>query len=75
MTDLQRFESFFKEMGIGFHPRPKRVTHFDKGAIRQSTTFVSVTQNHFHFDRDGRYLGAEADEMGYFVPRLSPEGK
>lgn len=71
MSDLEKFKQFFDEMGIVFRPSPHHVSKYDKGDLRKSKTVVSVTQCHFHFDEAENYLGAEADEMGYFIPRES----
>lgn len=57
-TDLYKFNEFYKKMGVAF-------SQWENGEV----TIVTVAQAHFRFDKDGKYVGVEADEMGGFQER------
>lgn len=60
MTDLEEFKVFFDCMGVAYRVSNDFVT---KGH------FVTVAQAIFIFDKDGRYIQVEDDEMGGVYPR------
>lgn len=85
MTDLERFESLFKETGVVFDKMEEDLTYTfeaeeafssDGGRVFRAVphTVLSPGQAHFFFDEDGRYFGVYWDDMGYFDPRKEDDG-
>jgi hypothetical protein len=50
----------------------RRLGHRDEDHWVGKGLIVSVSQCHFVFDTDGRFVGTHADDMGYFVQRVAP---
>jgi len=82
MNDLERFENFFKEMGVVYETleeceedffSPPTVLQpdgkFGKYHFSPPKTTLSVAQANFFFDEFGQYIGVHWD-MGYFNPRI-----
>lgn len=67
MTDLLRFEEFFKSMGVE-HEIATRMESF--AHPQYGVSCILVSQAIFWFDVDGKYVGVEDDEMGHFRPRI-----
>ncbi len=71
MNDYDKFRQFFDSMGT-VYGMPDNV---DQGDHRhgeepvESIFNLSVSQAHFCFDKDKRYIGVVSDEMGFFEPR------
>lgn len=70
MTELARFQQFFRDHGvkqeytdIGTAPKPKEAA--------EATCYVTVGQTHFYFDKDGVFIGYQLDEMGLWFSRES----
>ncbi len=63
MTDYEEFVAFFTCMGVGLEEWRNEY------GVYRGDHGISVAQTHFCFDADGRYIGALADEMGYFEKR------
>ena len=74
MNDYDRFLKFLKSMEIDCwrHENKGRMRHCDEP--RESKFVLTVSQAHFCFDRDKRYIGVVADDMGYFIARGEKEG-
>ena len=64
-SDIVKFESFFKAMGV---PYSKNFGH-EKLSDESGKDILSITQCHLHFF-ENVFIGAEADEMGFFVERI-----
>ncbi len=68
MNDIDKMMALFDELGVErCDPEPR-----DDGSLRAvngPTIWLSVSQAHFIFDVNGRYLGVLADELGGFDPR------
>ena len=56
--ELLEFQSFFNKHGVTFDKWK------DEGHI-----ILTVAQAHFHFDKNGNYLGAKDDEMSGWFPK------
>jgi len=71
-TEIEEFKQFFKRYGVScgghkYHP------DICSNRVSQNTEIlITVAQAHFHFDKAGKYLGVEADEMGGFDAREKP---
>ncbi len=78
MTDLDEFIAFFASKGIGASPyrcpeEEGQDVHplgwKDEAQWVGPRIMLSVSQCHFVFSPDGRFVGTHADDMGYFLPR------
>lgn len=67
MKDLERFKQCMESMGIHFTANEVDLTDGDSKAEHS----VSTGQQHFGFDKDGRYVGMLSDDMGEWTPRGS----
>ncbi|MDP1712419.1 MAG: hypothetical protein Q8K86_08180 [Candidatus Nanopelagicaceae bacterium] len=59
MTNIEQFLAALKTMECRYN--------FD--SIDPKAQCISVSQVHFFFDADGKFLGTLADEMGYWEKR------
>ena len=86
MTDKQKFEEFFKEMGVKHSVQKhdpqihaanieakRELDEDNKEAeiLSRSVFFISTAQAHFLFDKDEKYIGVQWDEMGYIDERVT----
>ncbi len=62
MTELDRMIALFDSLGVEYG------VNADNEYQGQKATYVSPGQTHFVFV-DGRYVGLEWDDMGYWDPR------
>lgn len=77
MTDREKFESFFREMGISFDAydlgkEPELVTEerpTEDSIPKKSAWMLCVSQAQFIFDADGHYLGVLSDDTNEWEPR------
>ena len=74
MTNLQEFILFFQKMGVQYRfmkYTDEELKHSPMYAdeLKETRQHLSVSQAHFCFDDYGGYLGALADDMGFFEPK------
>ena len=65
-TERELFISFFKAMGVRHGSGSHNEDRY--GAVSS----VASAQATFKFDKSGRYLGVEWDDMGHFDEKISP---
>lgn len=73
-TEMDEFARFFEKMGVSYTDwRVDTVT--GKKKTKRSWNMahgyhaITVAQAHFLFDKNCKYVGVQADEMGGFEPR------
>lgn len=72
MTDYDKFKEFFDEMGVPYGMPNNLGSSLRHGEEPEESVFnLSVSQAHFCFDTDKKYIGVVSDEMGIFDERLS----
>lgn len=69
MSDWGKIIRFFQKMGIpySYFAREAKVPYGD--APRKTRRVLTAAQAHFCFDKDKKFLGVMADELGYFDKR------
>lgn len=77
ITDLDMFIKFFDMMGITYDKYPCVKPSILPGDEEpaESVTHITVSQAIFCFDKDDNYLGALADDMGFFEPKVTNAGR
>ena len=68
-SDYKKFIGFFQGMGVEMSSWPRADMKAQGDEPKLYRYAISVSQAHFMFDKDGRYLGVLADEMGHFDKR------
>ena len=71
-TDIHAFHGFFIEHGVEFSCGPGyegSMSEEDLERLPTARHSITVSQAHFYFDKDGRFVGTIADEMGFVEPR------
>jgi hypothetical protein len=63
MNDLERFEEFFKQMGVPY------VRWEPRACDSPEEDVLSVADGIFKF-ANKQFVGVEGDEFGYFKPRV-----
>jgi len=69
VNDWDKIINFFIEMGIPYSYFDKETEYQHGDAPKKTRWLLSVTQAHFCFDKDKKFLGVMADELGYFDKR------
>ena len=71
MTDFQKMQEFFADMGVSFEVNFGLPKDADTCSL-EDAQWISVSQAHFKFCLAGVYLGVDPDEHGSFEPREDP---
>lgn len=70
MTEYEEFAAFFRRMGIEFVRVKNMFPDCRHGQEPvESIYLLSVSQAHFCFDENEKYIGVVSDETGHFEPR------
>lgn len=70
MTEYDKFAAFFRRMGIEFVPWTNMFQDRRHGQEPvESVYLLTVSQTHFCFDENEKYIGVVSDETGHFKPR------
>jgi len=74
MTDRDRFEKFFEEMGVGFNGNDDvNVIDHDTAYLAGGRFMLQISGAHFHFDDRGNFLcTSDAEETAFEYSKFIP---